>query len=34
LAADGVGFSRIAHEQYAIFIALSGKQPQKVLKMN
>jgi hypothetical protein len=33
-AADGAGFSRIAHGQYAIFIALSGEQSQKTLKFN
>jgi hypothetical protein len=34
LAADGAGFSRIAHGQYATFIALSGKESQKALKLN
>ena len=34
LAVGRAGFSRIAHGQYAIFIALSGKQSQKTLKFN
>jgi hypothetical protein len=34
LHADGAGFSRITHRQYAIFIALSTKQSQKTLKFN
>jgi hypothetical protein len=34
LAADGGGFSRIAHGKYAVFIALSGNQSQKALNFN